>query len=625
MRAFLHITLGTALAGAGLVLPAAAQEDGKDSILLGTVTLTASGEPVALSRTGAAVSVITDEDVTRAGTLSFGQLVAQQPGVAFDASGGRGTVSTVRIRGFSGHYVGSRIDGFDVTDTAGTQYSFNFNTLGTSGLSRIEVLRGSQSALYGSEAIAGVIDVTTFRPVEEGVSGKVGVEAGTARTHTGELAAGLLTDRVELAFSASRTKSDGGFSTMAGGVEDDGYDISMASAYAAYQVTDTLRVGANLLWRKNFAEYDLPPFGAAPMAEAGVYSLGYQRGGRVFAELHTGDVRHEFAFSRLTNDRVEVSSPVEQYGFEGSRNRFGYLGHWQANEALSLNWGYEDTRETFVTTSAWSVESGRVTTRAIHAEALWSPGDALDLSLALRRDRHGAFGGKVTGRLAAAWRLADDWTLRAVAGTGFRAPSLYEMYSDLGDPGLKPETSRSLELGIQHDFASGATLQLTAFDMRIRDRIDYDPLATGCGSPWGCYGQIDGETKSRGVELSGRADIAPGWSAFGNYTYTDAHDYRAGGVTRAVRVPRHSLTLGVEGEVTERLSAVLILRHSGESHDPYGPLADYTLADVNLRYALGDRAEAYLRVENLFNSNYQTAWGYNQPGRQVFVGVRTAF
>lgn len=625
MRAILHLTLGAAFAGAGLCLPALAQESDDDSIRLGTITLTASGEPVAISRTGASVSVLTREDIERTGTLTFGALAAQQAGVAFDANGGPGTTSTVRMRGLAGAYVGARIDGFDVTDTAGSQYTFNFNTLGTAGLSRVEILRGSQSALYGSEAIAGVIDVTTFRPGEDGVSGSAGVEAGTADTYSGEIAAGFLTDRVELAFSASRTKSDGGFSTMTGGAEDDGYDLSMVSAYAAYRVTDTLRVGANLLWRKSYADYDLPPFGATPMAEDGVYSLGYQRGGRVFAELETGAVQHEFAFSRLTNDRVEVSSPVEQYGFDGSRNRFSYLGNWQANDALAFNWGYEDTRETFVTSSAWSTESGRVSTRAVHAEVLWSPADALDLSFALRHDDHEMFGGKVSGRAAAAWHLADDWTLRAVAGTGFRAPSLYEMFSDLGDPNLKPETSRSLELGIQHDFASGATVRLTAFDMRIKDRIDYDALATACGSPWGCYGQIDGETKSRGLEFSGSADIAPGWSVFGNYTYTDARDYRPSGVKRASRVPRHALTVGVEGDITDRLSATLILRHSGDSHDPNGPLRDYTLADVNFRYALTDRAEAYLRVNNLFDRDYHTAFGYNQPGRQVFVGVRTAF
>lgn len=620
MRAFMRLALGTTLASSGFVGASVAQNI-DDFVLLDTITITASGEPVALSRTGASVSVLTDEEIRRTGTLSFGNLLTQQPGVSFDANGGPGTASSVRIRGLSGSYVGARLDGFDVTDTAGTQYSFNFNTLGTGGISRVEVLRGSQSALYGSEAIAGVIDVTTFRPTGDGFSGTAGVETGTANTHSAELGVGFLDDRMELAFSASRTISDGGFSARAGGVEEDGHDIATVAAYGAVQVTDSLRVGANLLWRENYAEYD-----DSPTDELGTYSESRQRGGRVFAELETGVVHHEFALSRLTNERIEMSGLSGPADYDGTRDRLNYYGNWRASAALSLNWGYEDTRESF---SSYG-DTGEVRTRAVHAEALWSPGDTLDLSLALRHDEHEMFGGKDTGRIAAAWHVADAWTLRAVAATGFRAPSLYEMYSGLGDPNLRPETSRSLELGVEHEFASGATIQLTAFDMRIKDRIDYDPSAIACGSPWGCYGQIDGETTSRGIELSGRTDIAQGWSLFGNYTYTEAHDDDGTTVIRAARVPRHALTLGVEGELTDRLSTALSLRHSGDSHEvnPYGytgPIPDYTLVNTNFRYALNDSTEAYLRVENLFDQDYQTAHGYNQPGRQIFVGVRTTF
>lgn len=616
MRGFIRLALGTALAG-GAFSGAVLAQQLEDYILLDTITLTASGEPVAVSRTGAAVTVLTEEEITRSGTLSFGNLLAQQPSVAFDANGGPGTTSSVRIRGLGGAYVGARLDGFDVTDTAGTQFSFNFNTLGTGGLSRVEVLRGSQSALYGSEAIAGVVDITTYRPTGDGFTGMTRVETGTASTHTAELGVGYLSDRAELAFSASRTVSDGGFSARAGGVEDDGYDITTAAAYAAFQVSDSLRLGANFLWRDSYGEYD-----DSATDELGTYSQGWQRGARVFAEFETGAAHHELAFARLENERIEMSGLYGPGDFDGTRDSLTYYGHWGASDALTVNWGYEDTRESF---SSYG-DTGDVRTRAVHAEALYTPSDALDLSLALRHDEHELFGGKVTGRLAAAWRPVDGWTVRAVAGTGFRAPSLYELYSDLGDPGLQPETSRSLEFGVEREFASGAVLQLTAFDMRVRNLIDYDPGATACGSPWGCYGQVDGETTSRGVELSGRTDLAHGWSLFGNYTYTDAQVDGSSGTTRASRIPRHALTLGVEGELTDRLSAGLTLRHSADNWESAtAPLPDYTLTSVNFRYALDDATEATFRVENLFDEDYQTAAGYNQPGRQVFVGVRTTF
>lgn len=638
MRGFIRLTLGTACSaalacGAGIATaqvatPVIAPFSGS-LVMLDTITLTASGEPVAVSSTGAAVSVLTDEDIARAGTLSFGNLLARQPGVSFSSDGGPGTSSNIRVRGLGSAYVGARLDGFDVTDTAGTQLSFNFNTLGTGGLSRIEVLRGSQSALYGSEAIAGVIDITTFRPTGDGFTGMARIETGTASTHTAEIGVGFLDEKVELAFSASRTVSDGGFSARAGGVEDDGYDITTAAAYAAMQVSDALRLGANLLWRESYGEFD-----STVVFEQGVYSLAYQRGARVFAELETGDIHHELAFTHLTNDRVSVevnSSGSSVFDFDGGRDSLTYYGSWRAGEALGVNWGYVDTRESFVTRSPFGDNTGNARAQAIHAEALWSPNDALDLSFALRHDEHEMFGGKATGRVAAAWRPADGWTLRAVAGTGFRAPSLYELFDvENGNPDLAPEVSRSIEFGIEHEFASGATIQLTAFDMNVRDKIDFVVLDPDPDNFSGRYEQISGETVSRGIEFSGRTEIASGWSLFGNYTYTDARVNDGTSVTRASRVPRHSLTLGVEGDLTERLSTALSVHHSGDNYEVSsygytGPLPDYTLVNTSFTYALDQQTEATFRVENLFDQDYQTVHGYNQPGRQVFVGVRRSF
>lgn len=615
MRALMRLALGTAFAGGTLSGAALAQTD--DFILLDTITLTASGEPVAVSRTGASVTVLTDEEIRRGGALSFGNLLAQQPGVTFDASGGPGTVSAVRIRGLGSAYVGARLDGFDVTDTSGIKFEFNFNTLGTSGLSRVEILRGSQSALYGSEAIAGVIDMTTWRPTGDGFTGMAGVETGTASTHTAEVGFGFLDDRVELAFSASRTVSDGGFSAWAGGTEDDGYDITTAAAYAAVQVTDTLRVGANLLWRESYGEFD-DPYNFPP-AEEGIYEDSFQRGVRIFSELETGAVRHELAYARLSNERASVEVAGTS-SFDGDRDSLTYYGNWRANASLALNWGYEDTQETFVTDTTYGSDTGEVRTRAVHAEALWSPTGALDLSFALRHDEHSMFGSKTTGRVAAAWRPADGWTVRGVAGTGFRAPSLYELYNgSFGNEDLVPETSRSLELGVEREFSSGSSIQLTAFDIRIDDKI-------GFGSSG--YEQVPGQTTSRGIELSARTPIGENWNLFGNYTYTDAQDDSG----RAFKVPRHSLTLGVEGELTDRLSTALSLRYAADtvdmdSFDTYQivPLPDYTLISTSFTYALDARTEATFRVENLFDQDYQTAHGYNQPGRQVFVGVRTSF
>lgn len=614
-----HLVMAAALAAP---LAAHAQDAAEDAVVLDPISLSASTQPVAVSRTGAAVTVLTADEIEGAGTLSFGRLLASTPGVSFDSSGGLGTTSGLRIRGLPGYYTGSRLDGFDVSDTAGTQFQFNFNSLTTFGIGRVEVLRGAQSALYGSEAIAGVVDITTFRPERDGTSGRAALEVGSDGTYSGSLATGYRDDRVELAFTASRTITDGAVSAVSGGVEKDGYQGSLVAGYAAYRLTDDIRIGANLLWRKTHADYD-----NGLTDEIGTYQDSTQRGGRVFAEFTTGALSHELSVSRLTNDRVEASGVYGATAYDGSRNELAWRSRWTASEVLSLNFGVEDVRETMV--SGYG-DAGKASTRSVYAEALYAPTDDLDLSFALRHDEHDDFGGKVTGRAAAAWRVAPEWTIRGVAATGFRAPSLYELYSDYGSSDLNPEKSRSFELGIERAFGEAGYIKATLFDTKVKNRILWDDASMACASAiawsWpGCYAQIDGDTRSKGVEIEARYALSDAWALSGNYTYTDAKDVEATGTTRASRIPRHSLNLGVEGAVSDKVKTGLFLRHVADNYESAGPLGDYTLVDVSLGYAVSDAVDAYLRVENLFDKDYHTAYGYDQPGRQVFVGVRAAF
>ncbi|WP_112312205.1 TonB-dependent receptor [Pseudogemmobacter bohemicus] len=203
-----HLALITALTtglttglGSGGALAQAADEP----VDLGTITLTASGEPVALSRTGATVTVLTAAEIEKRGTLSLAGLLRQLPSVALASNGGMGATTTLRLRGLPGYYIGSRIDGIDVSDPSNTQHFFDFGGTTTAGVSRIEVLRGSQSALYGSEAVAGVIDITSWRPEADGVSGEAALEGGTDQTWAGTLSLGFRDARSAFAISANRT------------------------------------------------------------------------------------------------------------------------------------------------------------------------------------------------------------------------------------------------------------------------------------------------------------------------------------------------------------------------------------------------------------------------------------
>lgn len=600
------------LASAALLpfLPAAAFS--QEAFDLGEVVLSGSLIPVAEDQTGAIVEVLDGEDLA-VSDGSVLQRLDRLPGISSSANGGLGANATLRLRGLPGRYVVVRVNGIDMNDPSGTQNSFNFGSLTPAGIDRIEVLKGSQSALYGSEAIGGVVDITTYRPEKLGFSGRASAEYGSDNTRAATLSFGYLTERAELAYTVSRVLTDG-FSARANDPEDDGFRQTTQTFTGRYDVTADFTLGVAVSDRSGDLQID-----RSASDNSGETSFD-ERGARLFGEWRTGAVSHTLAYSYFDIDRRDPSGFTTR--FEGDRKRLSYLGSAELSGNTTLNFGLDRTEESFNSGGS----TGDERTLSAQAELLLRPSEQLDLSAALRFDDNSDFGGKTTGRLAAVWRPQEDLAIRAVLGTGFRAPSLYERFSFYGDPSLQPEESRSFELGVEKTYGEMASVKATLFYTEIDDLIQYDSAATACGSGWGCYNQVPGTTKSRGIELSGSYALSATTELFGNYTYTDATTNGE----RLTRTPKHDLLLGVETEVTDRLQATLDLRHVGDVVPSiYAPadnkVGTYTLVGAGMTYDVTETAQAYLRVENLFDEDYETAGGFNTQGRSAYFGFRADF
>ncbi|MEX3316667.1 TonB-dependent receptor plug domain-containing protein [Sulfitobacter sp. PS-8MA] len=584
----------------------------QDAFDLGEVVLSGSLSPVAEDRTGATVEVLEGDDLAGRDT-SVIQRLDRLPGISSTANGGLGANATLQVRGLPGRYVVVRVNGIDMNDPSGTQNSFNFGSLTPAGIDRIEVLKGSQSALYGSEAIGGVIDITTYRPTELGFSGRVSGEYGSDNTRAATLSLGYLTERAELAYTYGRVLTDG-FSARADDGEDDGFRQTTQTFTGRYNLTEEFTIGAAVTDRSGDLEID-----RSSTNNSGATSFE-ERGARVFGEWQTGTVLHTFAYSHFDIDRRDPSGFTTR--FQGDRERLSYLGSAALAGDMTLNFGLDRTEESFNSGGS----TGDERTLSAQAELLMAPLDNVDLSAALRYDDNSDFGSKATGRLAAVWRPQDDLAFRAVLGTGFRAPSLYERFSFYGDAGLQPEESRSFELGVEKTYGDMASVKATVFYTEIDDLIQFDGASTACGSGFGCYNQVPGTSKSRGIELSSTYALSARTEVFGNYTYTHASTNGE----RLTRTPKHDLLLGVETDVTDRLQATLDIRHVGDVVPSiYAPadhkVGTYTLVGAGMSYEVTDTAQAYLRIENLFDEDYETAGGYNTPGRSAFFGLRADF
>ncbi|MFX0544575.1 TonB-dependent receptor plug domain-containing protein [Roseovarius sp. S1116L3] len=590
---------------------------------LGTLVLSSSLTPVELGRTGATVEVV--EGVEAGGNdSSVIDRLTRLPGVSSTSNGGLGANGSIQIRGLPSRYVGVRINGLDVTDPSNTQNQFNFGGLTSSGISRVEVLKGAQSALYGSEAIAGIIDVTTYRPESLGFSGEAQVEGGSFGTYSGTLSTGYRSDKGFVALSYGRIQTDG-ISAQSFNTEDDAFEQTTIDLTGEYAATDTLTFGGALHYRDGEVEIDRSAFSN----DATGSNLFTEQGARIFATLETGSVTHTLSYSYF---EMERDDPLSQFtiNFKGDRNTLDYLASARLSDAATLNLGAEWTEETFSSTPGVSpfanpATSGSDETTAINAELLLSPSADIDLSAALRYDDNSNFGGKVTGRVAAAWRASEDVTFRGLIGTGYRAPSLYERFGFYGLPTLQPEESTSYEMGVEKTFGTAGFVKATLFYTDVEDLIDYQFTNTACNNGGnGCYVQIPGTTTSKGLELSGEYALTSRVTAFGAYTYVDAETDGA----RLTRTPKHDIVMGLSSDFTDRLSGYVDLRHVADivPLDPANTkVDDYTLVGAGISYDVTDTAQLYLRIENLTDEDYETAGGFNQPGRAAYVGLRASF
>lgn len=624
---------------------------------LDPIVVTATTQPIEKKRSGASVEVLGDGDtVGENGDLQLNTALQRLSGVSTQQSGPPGTVTNVQIRGASERYNAVYIDGIKVNDPSSTSGQYgNFGGMSAGGLSRVEVLKGSQSALYGSSAVAGVINVFTLPQADdpEGTRQQVEVMFGSYGTLAGSYSYSQNLGDLSLSFGLSHAQSDG-FSAgdeNLGNTEADSYRSDRLSFGLAYQASDAVRLGLNGFYAVGHSEFDegtgAGPVDGTPGDERGART---ERGLRLFTEIDTGGAwTHEASLSYYNVDRSQDSLTVApgSFGaftsqFEGERQRLDWQSSVAVNAQLGLTLGADYEK---LISKDTSIPGGSASTsnRGVFAEAIYSPRDDLDVIAALRHDDNSQFGNATTGKLALSYRPTDALTLRGSVAGGFRAPVPSELYAAFpdplypyfGNPDLDPEESTSVELGFDLDLSRDTTLSTTAFHMGVDNLVRYAPCPVtedfvnfSCDP--GTFSTVENEpgtTTFQGLELQLEHQFSDRLGMTLAYTYLDAAT--ADG-ERLPRRARHELFLNFEASLSDRLTSQLSVTHVADRADdtavfPAQPMSDYTLVDMGLDYALSDTATAYLAVNNVFDEQYQQIAGYGTSGRALYVGLRADF
>ena len=621
----------------------------RGSVQLPAEVVTATRVP-GIRSTPTATATVLYGDVLRAeGVTHLADALQRVPGISIARTSSFGSQTALFMRGGQSNYVRVLVDGVPVNEPGGV---LDLARITLDDVERIEIVRGPASVLYGSEAVTGVIQLFTRRAA-----------AGTLRAEVGGGSFGGR--RASLGADGTRAGASwslhGDHHASTGILEynnayrNDGLSASVALAPGA-------KHDLRLTSRYNASSYQYPTGSSGAVEDRNAERTEH----RLLLGLDAGrrwSVRHETRLQLSgntlhprTSDRADDAS--DTLGF------FGYLARGVVTRRLAdlrhtvrvgktqyLSLGGEFSRDVERSNSvslseygdfAGAFEASRET-RALYAQALGDAG-AFSYSLGARLDDNSAFGSFRTVRAGAAWRFAPAARVRASLGNAFKAPSFFENFATgftIGNAGLRPERTRSAELGVEAVVGKGTMLRLTGFTQRFRDLIQYTFAPPAPGEP--NYYNI-AEADAGGIEVEATAADIAGVRVSGSYTWTDTRvvnagfdsgasaNFVAGG--RLIRRPEHSASVQLSRTVADLGTFSAIATRTGEREDrdfsafPATPvmLAPFTTVDLSAEFGLPARllpsARLQLRVENVGDVRYERIVGFAAPGRAFYAGVK---
>ncbi len=618
------------------------------------ITITAVRAEQALQRTGSAVTVIGAEEIARSPARSVEDLLRQAPGVAVNSSGGPGQVQTVLLRGAEARHTLVLIDGVRVNDPSSTGGEVDLSGLSLDNVERIEILRGPQTALYGSDALGGVIQIVTKTGQRQGHFGSAQIEAGSYGTKDARAQAYGARGPVFYALGVSGFHADG-FSAWghrvarAGGgrLEADGAQRVGADLKMGWKANDDLTLEAGVSRTRTRAEFD-SAFGAFPDGPGSSRSILTRAHTRATHMSFDGALRSQLTFYVAQTDRLldsfyrYAAAPGAYY-----RSFYDYVGLRQGAEYQGdVNLGVYGKLIVGARAERESAQAGaqdvfpdafaraqtfdaRQTTHSVFS--MWSKsfGERLHVSLGGRVDDVRESERFATWRATGAYHILETGTkLRASVGTGAKAPSLFQLFSEYGTPSLAPETSTGFDVGVDQKVNGRIDASVTFFHNRFANLIDFSYAAPPCAAAqtYGCYYNV-ARARTQGVEVEGRAILAPDLLRL-KTAYANLHAVDADTGLALPRRPTHTLRAALE----YRPAAAWMIEPratfvSGRWDRPgeTNRLGAYLRFDAYGEYRIDARTTAYARLENLTDVRYETVYGYGTAGRSAWLGVRTSW
>jgi vitamin B12 transporter len=601
--------------------------------------------------------VINRQDLEQRQLSAISEILRDVPGVAVNRGGVVGSTTQIRIRGAEGNQVLVFIDGVEVNDLAqGSE--FNFAHLSTSEIERVELIRGPQSALWGSDALAGVINISTKRGAGAiKISGFAEAGSFGSKYSGGSISGGA--DHYHFNVAGSYLKSTGDNISRVNDEddEDDGYENGSFSLTGGYSPLNNLSFEFSSRFTEASNDFDETDFAVTGLpSDSNSETKTSQNYSRLQMKLSLYDDRwkHKFGVAIVNTDNDNFGNGVETSSTQGKKNKFDYQTSLflHTEQILPadhiLTFVIEHENEDF--TQRGSIEFGNDPNQDIETDSTAYVGEyrvtfseKLSLSGSVRHDDNSDFQNATTCRGTAAYNLHDhDMRIHASYGTGVKNPTFTERFgffaSSLffpfrGNPDLKPEKSHGWEIGIEKSFLDDKlNLGLTYFNEKLLDEINgfFFDLTTFTTTAI----NENGASRREGIELVSHLTVGQNLSFSGNFTYLDATQPDGfGGFEKEVRRPSYIANVNSNYSFRDKRANINVnINYNGEQDDFFFPpplftrntvaLDDFVLVDIAASYKINDTFSVYGRVENLLDEKYEEVLGFQGMGLGAFAGIR---
>ncbi len=628
------------------ILSVAQQRDSSKIFRMSEIVVTATRTKIPAIEAASSITVIDSTEIAALNKRSVFGLLKDQYGVSFTQQGAPGSLSYVYLRGADPGQTLVLLDGIALNMTNDPDNTYDFANLPVENIERIEILRGPQSTLYGSNALGGVINIIT----KEG-SGKpkffLSAEGGSYNSYNADAGFDGSLDKFNYSLTYSRFKSDGfsSASSKYGNTEKDGtsnYNISS-------RFGETFSSNFNLNFFAHFtkAQTALDQHGGFEGDDPTFVYNTEEQSYRTVGDLSLLGGIWDQTFS------VSFYRNVRKYNFDStlfnpaSSNSL-YDGNkidlnWQNNLKLSNNLislGVDEEKEIaisdyFYNSSVYGnfnsiFPQNSATTFGIYIQDQLNEGKSFFSSFGVRYDKHSRFGSVITYRIAPAYVFWKTGTkIKATFGTGFKAPSLFYLFDPAyGNINLKPEKSTGWDVGIeQFLFQDKLDAGLNYFDNSFTDLFGFDNNFRTIN--------VD-KAETKGVEFYVSAKLTENIDLKFNYTYTDAKDLSNNSPDKnlpLLRRPKNKLGFNADYNFLEKVNANIEIIYVGERDDkdfnqypvPRVKLPDYTLVNLSASYNFTKVVQFYGRIDNLFNKYYEDVLGYATPGQSEYLGIKLNF